>query len=137
MAILLDTHTCAWALGRSVRLSDLAREVIVDASSRAVSSVSVFEIANKVRLGKWPEMAVALSELVPTALADGIDWADVTPEIAHLAGTMDWPPPRSVRPADRGNGAGSWLGAGIGALRLCREPHAGMAPGDRSRARCR
>ena len=91
MAILLDTHTCAWALGRSVRLSDLAREVIVDASSRAVSSVSVFEIANKVRLGKWPEMAVALSELVPTALADGIDWADVTPEIAHLAGTMDWP----------------------------------------------
>ena len=91
MGILLDTHTCAWALGRSIRLSDLAREVIVDASSRAVSSVSIFEIANKVRLGKWPEMAETLSELVPTALANGISWAGVTPEIAHLAGTLAWP----------------------------------------------
>lgn len=91
MGILLDTHACAWALGESTKLSRPARSMIVEADVRAVSTVSIFEIANKVRLGKWPEMETALPRLIPTALAGGMDWADLTPDIAHLAGTLAWP----------------------------------------------
>ena len=35
-------------------------------------------------------MDAALPKLISTAIADGLDWADVTPEIAHLAGVLDW-----------------------------------------------
>lgn len=93
MSILLDTHTCTWALGSSSKLSMTARNAIVEADTRAVSTVSIFEIAKKIRLGTWPEMDTALSTLVSTALACGMKWADVTPEVAHFAGTLDWPHP--------------------------------------------
>lgn len=89
--VLLDTHACVWSLGQSIRLSGSARETILEAEARYVSPVSVFEVANKVRLGKWPEMTVALPQLIETARKVGMIWIDVTPEIAHLAGTLDWP----------------------------------------------
>ena len=88
--VVLDTHACVWSLGQSVRLSSAAREAILDAEAWSVSSVSIFEIANKVHLGKWPEMAGALPQLIPTARSVGMNWIDVTPEIADLGGRLDW-----------------------------------------------
>lgn len=63
----------------------------MEADLRAVSPVSVFEIVQKVRLGKWSEMGALVSTLVDAVAEQSAVWADVTPDIAHLAGMLDWP----------------------------------------------
>ncbi len=47
-AVLLDTHAWAWSLA---------------ADTVMVSPISFFEIAQKVRLGQWPQMAPFVDEL--------------------------------------------------------------------------
>lgn len=89
--LLLDTHVWAWTLTDDRRISDHARKQIAGATTIIISAISFFEIAQKVRLGKWPEMAphverlpelLASQRAVPTAL----EAADCL-----TAGTMDWP----------------------------------------------
>ena len=89
--VLLDTHTWAWSLGDSRRLSEAARTAVAAAAMAAVSPVSVYEIAQKVGLGKWPEMEILLPRLTQAVDTQGGLWANLTPEIAHLAGTLAWP----------------------------------------------
>ena len=89
--ILLDTHIWAWSMSNSGRLSQPAKIALMEADLRAVSPVSVFEIAQKVRLGKWAEMDALVSTLVDAVAEQSAVWADVTPDIAHLAGMLDWP----------------------------------------------
>lgn len=89
--ILLDTHVWAWSMSNSARLSRPAHLAIAEAELRAVSPVSVFEIAQKVRLGKWQEMEALVPTLVAAVAEQSAFWADVTPDIAHLAGMLDWP----------------------------------------------
>ena len=54
--LLPDTHIWAWTLTDDRRISDRARRAIAEASTIIVSAISFHEIAQKVRLGKWPEM---------------------------------------------------------------------------------
>lgn len=56
-----------------------------------VSAISFFEIAQKVRHGKWPEMATYVDRL-PDLLASqrGVA-ASLETADCLLAGTMDWP----------------------------------------------
>ncbi len=88
--LLLDTHVWAWTLTNDRRISDRARKEIAEADAIVVSAISFFEIAQKVRLGKWPEMAPyvdRLPELLDSqrAVATSLESADCL-----LAGTMDW-----------------------------------------------
>ncbi len=56
MTVLLDTHTVLWATLNPSMLSSLATKIILDtANTLLVSSISAWEIANKVRIGKLPE----------------------------------------------------------------------------------
>ena len=88
--ILLDTHTWAWSL-LGTKLSVAARSAIESAALTWVSPISVYEIAQKAHIGKWPEMLPRLPDLqAALGRQDGL-WADLTPEIAHLAGTLAWP----------------------------------------------
>ena len=65
MRLLLDTHALVWWWTDDDRLPPPARAAIRDPDSLVfVSAASVWEIANKHRLGKWP----AVSELL-----DGFD----------------------------------------------------------------
>lgn len=90
-AILLDTHAWAWSLMGSDRLSGRAIDAISGADSVLVSPISFFEISQKVRLGKWPEMAVFLDRL-PTLLEEqGGAVASLDPDICVTAGAMAWP----------------------------------------------
>ena len=89
--VLLDTHVWAWTLGQSARLSEHARKTIAAARAPAISPVSIYEIAQKVRLGKWAEMAELVPRLTMVVAEQGGLWADVTPQVAHLAGSLDWP----------------------------------------------
>jgi PIN domain nuclease of toxin-antitoxin system len=88
---LLDTHVWAWSLTNDRRITDRALGELAKAQTILVSAISFFEIAQKVRLGKWPEMAPyvdRLSDLLERqrGIATALEAAD-----SLLAGTMEWP----------------------------------------------
>lgn len=89
-AVLLDTHAWVWSFADDALLSPAARAAIVSADAVLVSPISFFEIGQKVRLGKWPEMEPHAGDL-PAILRDqgGLS-APLTPEICLDASLMDW-----------------------------------------------
>ena len=87
---LLDTNVWAWTLLQSSRLSQAARLAIDGAQTRYLSPVSLYEITQKVRLGKWPEIAAHVSQLIPLAEAQGLDMATLDAGICATAGRLDW-----------------------------------------------
>ena len=67
--LLLDTHVWAWSLHRrSSHFGPRARQKWPKPQTILVSAISFFEVAQKVRLGKWPEMARYVERL-PALLA--------------------------------------------------------------------
>ena len=89
-AILLDTHAWAWSLARDPRLSPPALAAIDAADTVLVSPISFFEIAQKVRLGKWPEMVPFVDRLPGLLDAQGGVVANLGAAVCLMAGTMDW-----------------------------------------------
>jgi PIN domain nuclease of toxin-antitoxin system len=89
-AVLLDTHAWAWSLTGSDRLSRPALAAIDEADTVLVSPISFFEIAQKVRLGKWPEMEPFVDRLPALLVQQGGAVADFDPAICITAGTMGW-----------------------------------------------
>ena len=71
----------------SHRLTDAAKTVIATATAVHVSPISLFEIARKVRAGRWPEMRPHLSAL---AADEQTLSAPFSRSVALLAGSMDW-----------------------------------------------
>jgi PIN domain nuclease of toxin-antitoxin system len=79
--ILLDTHVLFWALIEQERLSEKARNTIKAAENEVLVSVaSLWKMAIKVGLGKWPEartlvdhfeieVAAAKFQISPIAIA--------------------------------------------------------------------
>jgi PIN domain nuclease of toxin-antitoxin system len=73
------------------RISARAREEMAEAQTILVSAISFFEIGQKARLGKWPQMATYVDRL-PALLASqrgvatSLEAADCL-----MAATMDWP----------------------------------------------
>ena len=64
---------------------------MAEAQTILVSAISFFEIAQKVRLGKWPQMAPYVDEL-PALLASqrGVV-ASLEAADCLMAGTLEWP----------------------------------------------
>ena len=89
-AVLLDTHTLIWSLVMSSELSATARDVIEAADVAYVAPISFYEITQKHRLGKWPELDPVIGKLLPLWRAQGTTIAPCTAEIAFLAGAMQW-----------------------------------------------
>lgn len=92
MRLLLDTHALLWALDGNSKLSAAARAALADrANELLISSVSVFEITTKYRLGKLPEFAVIAGDLLATLA--GLDHSPLSVNMAHaaLAGAIDHP----------------------------------------------
>jgi PIN domain nuclease of toxin-antitoxin system len=90
-SVLLDTHTFAWSLNDDPKITETARDAITGAESVFVSAVSFFEIAQKVRIGKWPDMEPRVSNLEAELVRTGSAAIALTPEIAIIAGRLDWP----------------------------------------------
>ena len=89
MRVLLDSHALIWFLVGDPRCSARAREAIeAEDAEVLVSAASAWEIATKVRLGRWPE-AAALAAGLRRALAEN-DFAvlDVTLEHGLRAGAF-------------------------------------------------
>lgn len=89
-AVLLDTHAWAWSLTADPRLSPRARSAIAAAEAVEVSPISFFEIAQKVRLGKWPEMTAYVDQLVVLLDRQGGRVAALEPAICVSGGVMNW-----------------------------------------------
>ena len=90
-AVLLDTHAWAWSLSGDSRLSPRARAALEQADTVFVSPITFFEIAQEVRLGKWPEMAPLIDQLPTLLQTQGGMVAAFGPAICLEAGLMDWP----------------------------------------------
>jgi PIN domain nuclease of toxin-antitoxin system len=72
------------------RISDRARREITEADTILVSAISFFEIAQKVRIGKWPEMAPHLDRMPELLEKQRASAAAVEAADCLLAGAMDW-----------------------------------------------
>ena len=77
------------------RLHESVKAVIREAESVHVSPISVYEVARKAELGKWPEVAPHFGALVADGQALS---APFTRSIAARAGTLPW---RHRDPFDR------------------------------------
>jgi PIN domain nuclease of toxin-antitoxin system len=90
-AVLLDTHTWAWTITADKKLSKAATEALALADAVTISPISIFEIGQKVRLRKWPEMAHFEAALPDLLAGQVVSIVAVTPEIALRASLLDWP----------------------------------------------
>lgn len=71
MRFLLDTHIYLWCINDDKRLSTKARELILQASQVYVSSVSIWEISIKVKLGKLEaDINDVIKAIQPTGLLE-------------------------------------------------------------------
>ena len=87
MQVLLDTHLFLWWLKNDRRLSKQARICIVDADIVYVSSVSIWEAAIKVQLGK---LHVAIHDLITAIETEG--FVELSMTVKHAAEVVKLPP---------------------------------------------
>ena len=98
MQALLDTCTLLWLVGEQSHLSTRAKNLIVEADSIGVSSISAFEIALKHRKGRL-ELPLAPAEWFQKALKfHGIEEIVVSSDIAIRSVML---PPLHNDPCDR------------------------------------
>lgn len=87
LSYLLDTHTLVWWLLNENKLSVRARGAIASSTGPIfVSAVSAFEIATKVRLGKFEAAREIDADFVGLVRADGFMMLDVRTQHALAAG---------------------------------------------------
>lgn len=73
------------------RISAGTLEFVESCSRVLLSSVTFYEIGQKVRLGKWPSMEPYVRELESIAEKDGIEIMALTGGLALNASLLDWP----------------------------------------------
>ena len=99
MRYLLDTHTLLWFIPEDQKLSDRARQLILDSNSEIFLSIASFsEIAIKVNIGKLA-LDKAFNQLFPDELDScGIEILDITIDSLIQLTTL---PPHHGDPFDR------------------------------------
>lgn len=90
MAVLLDTHVWAWTLIKTEQISRAARDAIDSAPQVWIAPISAFEIAQKVRLGKWDVMAGVVGRMTQILEDQGVTMAHSDVQINERAGRLDW-----------------------------------------------
>jgi PIN domain nuclease of toxin-antitoxin system len=89
-AFLLDTNAFSMAITDDPRLPLKSRETMLAASRIAVSAITFYEIGQKVRFGKWPEMASHVETLGRHAVEDGYEILPLTASAASVAAGLVW-----------------------------------------------
>jgi PIN domain nuclease of toxin-antitoxin system len=90
-ALLLDTHVFVWGQLAPHRLTARAKNAIEMAGAVWVSAISFFEIAQKARLGEWPEVVDVADTLPALHETQGGRIAPLDAEICVSAGLLPWP----------------------------------------------
>jgi PIN domain nuclease of toxin-antitoxin system len=88
MTILLDSHTFFWWITDDEKLSALANQTIQDEEKVYVSAVVAWEIATKVRSGKWPDAELIVSGFFDLLAHYGFSGLSISLAHAHLAGSL-------------------------------------------------
>lgn len=89
--LLLDTHAFVWAVTTPDRLSDAARTASDDpGSGLRLSAASVWEMAIKVRSGRWPDAEPIVAGVEAIARRLGAELLDIDAADARRAGLLDW-----------------------------------------------
>jgi PIN domain nuclease of toxin-antitoxin system len=88
--VLLDTNAFAWALQGPGSLSLVAQKAITAATTVYVSPISAFEITQKVRLGKWPDMVAVVPNLTTYLQVQGVTVMPLDVGVCAAAGSMNW-----------------------------------------------
>ncbi len=90
-ALLLDTHAYVWAVTAPQRLSADARAAIEDATTTVlVSAASAWEMAIKLRSGRWPEAEPLLRAHDQLCDRLGAEHRAMTSSDAITAGGLGW-----------------------------------------------
>jgi PIN domain nuclease of toxin-antitoxin system len=90
--ILLDSHALFWFIDGNSRPSQVARNAIAATESVAcVGAVTVWEIASKFRLGKWPAAQALANDLAGIISAHGFEPLPLSLEHARHAGVLRSP----------------------------------------------
>ena len=90
MRLLLDTHALVWWWTDNKRLPSAARAAIASPDNQVlVSAASMWEIATKHRLGKWPDVAVLLDGFDANLRRSRFTSLAITHAHARLAGSLD------------------------------------------------
>lgn len=89
-SLLLDTNAFAMILTDDPRLPESARMQVTMAERVALSVISLYEIGQKVRLGRWPEMEPFAARLADQAREDGFDLLPLSPSAALEASLLPW-----------------------------------------------
>jgi PIN domain nuclease of toxin-antitoxin system len=87
--LLFDSHALFWFLDGDTRLPQRVR-LAAEASDATLvaSAVSAWEFANKVRIGKWPEVRRFAERFTEHTSAQQFELLPITPEHAKLAGFL-------------------------------------------------
>ncbi len=89
MRVLVDTHAFFWWLTGSRRLSVSALAALEQESNEVlVSAVVAWELATKVRVGKWPGGEVAVNDLEQVVSERLLTPIPITIAHARLAGSL-------------------------------------------------
>lgn len=89
MTLLLDTHVFVWWLLGDKRIRPRLREMIEQNQGEThVSAISAYEMSQKYRLGKWPEVAPFMEGFERLAAAANLSILYVTPLHAIRAGLI-------------------------------------------------
>jgi PIN domain nuclease of toxin-antitoxin system len=87
--VLLDTHTLVWAALSRSSLSQIAAGIIADPDNAIlVSAASAWEIATKVRLGKFPDAEPFERRFVVAVEEAGYTLVPIDAETALRAGRL-------------------------------------------------
>ncbi|MBO0841640.1 MAG: type II toxin-antitoxin system VapC family toxin [Nocardioides sp.] len=89
--VLLDTHAYAWLVSEPDKLSDTARDVVVDIDTEVfVSAASLWEMATKTGLGKWPGGQTLVSTFESRVQLHDLSKLVIDFDHTQVAGQMDW-----------------------------------------------
>lgn len=92
MRILLDSHALVWFILGNERMPVRIRSLIEDdGNETSVSAVSIWEIANKVRLGKWPEATDVVAMVNRLVIERSFQPLPVSLQHAEIAGRLIGP----------------------------------------------
>jgi PIN domain nuclease of toxin-antitoxin system len=99
MKLLFDSHALVWFLKGDERFPRLLRDQLeLEDTEFVISAACVWEIATKVRRGKWPEAAPVLDNLTAVLATSLYTPLAISLEHARTAGLYAW---RHQDPFDR------------------------------------
>jgi PIN domain nuclease of toxin-antitoxin system len=89
--VLFDTHALAWSLTDPAKIGSRAQESVRSAQVILAPTICLYEISQKVRLKKWPQMAAWLDRIEVVWTERGGTFVTLSGSISLLAGSLDWP----------------------------------------------